>query len=212
MTGTRFASGLVLAVLAALAGGCGSASSGPSGNTGGSAGSSTGTGGTGGSAGSGTSGSLSGARLTVVRSIAGGQCPRLYPGTLGGGSDNGNSDNGNSDNGNSLGSRMGGPFRPSSTVPVGDVTALIVCPQRVPGTADRVVRLARGDGDFQVLLAALAKPSAAPAHGRACPLFADVLQIVLAQADGRWFMVKLPTDGCGHYFGTTLSLLTRLRN
>lgn len=95
---------------------------------------------------------------------------------------------------------------------VADISTLVVCPQPFPDWRGRGVRLARGQPGFTALLQQIAKPSETRKPNQICPMFALPQEHVLASAGGSWYVVDLPTDACGHYRASLLSLLNRLRS
>lgn len=127
--------------------------------------------------------SSSASTVSVKNSDFGGKCP-----PLGWSSDNG------------------------TRIALSDIDTLVVCPQIVPGGNRRVIRLTRGQPEFTALLDQLGRPSVHARPGQICPMYATVTQYVLASAGGSWYVVDLPTDGCGHYLMGLMGLLNRLRS
>lgn len=82
----------------------------------------------------------------------------------------------------------------SSTVSTSAVTALLVCGRE--GKED--VTLSPGDRRFAPLVSALSEADL-PRQSGPCPLYADVVQPVLARTASQVLVVHVPVDGCGHY-------------
>lgn len=64
--------------------------------------------------------------------------------------------------------------------------------------------------EFAALLSALSRPDE-PKTSAVCPLYADMLQVVLAKTGAHSYQVSLPVDGCGHYQRLVLDALNHAR-
>lgn len=90
-------------------------------------------------------------------------------------------------------------------IPLSDVTAFLLCPSPQNASA---VTVHPGDEHFRSLLAVLSAPDAKPSIS-ACPQYADLLQIILANTRTGAARVRLPVDGCGHYQHVAILIAAR---
>jgi len=98
----------------------------------------------------------------------------------------------------------------TTTTPVGTVRALSLCPVGIPRFSSNAVTITASDPQFGALITALSAPDESRTSG-ACPMYADVPQIVLAETADGVYQVSIPTDACGHYQRDALTALTQAR-
>ena len=95
------------------------------------------------------------------------------------------------------------PPRPLSSavspIPVDAVQTLMLCPLSMPGLSSNAVTVGVDRPIFKVLIAALSAADEPPTRGVACPLYADLPQVVVAKTSGSVYQVSIPTDACKHY-------------
>ncbi|HVT21253.1 MAG TPA: hypothetical protein VHE57_07700 [Mycobacteriales bacterium] len=95
------------------------------------------------------------------------------------------------------------------------VTTLRVCPVVAPSPFNKpatAVTLPVGDPRFTDLLRALSLPDLPRAKGMMCPLYADLVQPVLARTASTAILVHLPVDGCDHVLSSVRSALAVVVN
>jgi hypothetical protein len=96
------------------------------------------------------------------------------------------------------------------TVAFGTVRALLLCPLATPRLMSTAVTITASDPKFAALIKALSAPNE-PRTSQACPMYADVPQIVIAETVDSAYQVLIPTDACGHYQRGALTTLNRAR-
>jgi len=90
------------------------------------------------------------------------------------------------------------------------VQRLLLCPLNEPGVSGRTVAISPRQPQFASLVAALSVPDE-PSTTGACPAYADIPQIVLAQTMHGLYEVSIPVDACHHYQRPVLEALNRAR-
>jgi hypothetical protein len=98
-----------------------------------------------------------------------------------------------------------------SSIPIDAVQTLLLCPLGTAGVSADAVTLGVDRPIFKVLIAALAEADEPPTRGAVCPLYADLLQAVVAKTSGGVYQVSIPTDACKHYERDALDALNRAR-
>jgi len=98
----------------------------------------------------------------------------------------------------------------TTTTPVGTVRALSLCPLDMGRLSSNLVTITTSDLQFSALITALSSPDEARTR-EACPMYADVPQIVIAETADGAYQVSIPTDACGHYQRDALTALTQAR-
>ena len=98
-----------------------------------------------------------------------------------------------------------------SSIPIDAVQTLLLCPTSMPGLSANAVTLGADRPIFKTLIAALSAADEPPTRGAVCPLYADLLQVVVAKTSGGVYQVSIPTDACNHYQRDALDALNRAR-
>jgi hypothetical protein len=93
-------------------------------------------------------------------------------------------------------------------VPAGEVTEFLLCPMPSPQPS-RAVRVVPDNAHFAPLLGALTAADATRSTG-ICPMYADVVQVILARTRTVVLRARIPVDGCGHY--QHINVLTAARS
>ena len=86
-----------------------------------------------------------------------------------------------------------------ATLPAASVTELLICSPAVPNGPRAAVTVGPSSPQFGPLLSALSGRDEPRAAGQICPLYADVVQPVLARTASTVLVVHIPVDSCGHY-------------
>lgn len=97
------------------------------------------------------------------------------------------------------------------SIPINAVQTLLLCPLSTAGAPTKPVTLGVDRPTFTALIAALAAADEPPTPGAVCPLYADLLQVVVAKTSDGVYQVSIPTDACRHYLRGALDALNRAR-
>jgi hypothetical protein len=98
----------------------------------------------------------------------------------------------------------------AASVAPAQVLQFRLCALPYQGPSSHTVTIRRGDSDLGRLRRALSAPDAPKSTG-ACPMYADVVQQVLAKTASGYLLVHIPVDGCGHYQSAALAALNAAR-
>lgn len=90
------------------------------------------------------------------------------------------------------------------------MTGLLICPLQVPNATQAATSVGPSSPWFPALLSALSA-SDVPRQSGPCPLYADVVQHLLARSATEVILVHIPVDGCGHYQGAAMTAISNAR-
>jgi hypothetical protein len=88
------------------------------------------------------------------------------------------------------------------------VSEIRVCPLKTPVGTHHAYAIERGSPQFAPLVRALAAPDGKHTPGVMCPMYAQLIQPVIADSASGPLLVHVPVDGCGHYLPGAMSALT----
>lgn len=95
-------------------------------------------------------------------------------------------------------------------VAVSSVTGVLLCPTATPSGSGSEVTLTPSDPAFDPLLVALARPDDPRSTGP-CPMYADLVQPVVARTSSVVILVHVPVDGCLHYQAPARAAIAQAR-
>ena len=107
------------------------------------------------------------------------------------------------------GGAAGGVVSSELTAVSGLVVQFVICPQMIVSSTVRpsVVIAASDAVHFGALVQALSAADLPSQPGQACPMYADLPQVVFARSAPRIWLLHLPVDSCHHYQAAVLAAI-----